>query len=66
MKSSQWSGALVFSRYRTVMTNGPGCPAPIANLFSNPDIYYLGLPTGTTESNNARTIRDNMVRLGHC
>lgn len=33
-----------------------------ANYFSNPDVDYLGLPTGTDAENNARLIRENMVR----
>lgn len=36
---------------------------PRINYFSNPDIDYLGLPIGNAESNNARCIKDNMVRL---
>lgn len=32
------------------------------NYFSNPDVDYYGLPTGTSVNNNARVIRDNMVR----
>lgn len=32
------------------------------NHFSNPDVSYMGVPTGTASANNARTIRENMVR----
>ena len=32
------------------------------NYFSNPDVSYEGLPTGTATENNAQTLRDNMVR----
>ena len=35
--------------------------APPVRFFSNPDVDYLGLPTGTPTENNARTLRDNMV-----
>lgn len=35
--------------------------API-NYFSNPDVSYMGLPTGTATANNAKVVRDNMVR----
>lgn len=31
------------------------------NYFSNPDVDYLGLPTGTSGENNARVLRENMV-----
>lgn len=30
--------------------------------FSNPDVTYKGKATGTKANNNARTIRDNMVK----
>lgn len=48
----------------------PGYPndfVPALNHFSNPDVSYLGLPTGTATANNARTVRENMVcmRLAH-
>lgn len=32
------------------------------NYFSNPDVDYLGLPTGLTTNDNARVLRENMVR----
>ena len=35
---------------------------PRVNYFSNPDISYLGRPTGTATDDNARCIEDNMVR----
>lgn len=35
--------------------------API-NYFSNPDVSYMGLPTGTATANNAKVVRENMVR----
>lgn len=38
------------------------CYAPVINYFSNPDVYYDGLPTGAATEDNARTIEDNMVR----
>ena len=36
---------------------------PVASIkyFSNPDVSYMGLPTGTATENNARVIRENMV-----
>lgn len=36
---------------------------PFVNHFSNPDVSYLGVPTGTATANNARTVRENMVRI---
>ena len=39
-----------------------GCGSPYGNYFSNPDVTYLGRPTGTPTEDNARTIEDNMVR----
>lgn len=36
---------------------------PALNHFSNPDVSYLGQPTGTATANNARTVRENMVRF---
>ena len=44
----------------------PGEVTPRVNLFSNPDISYLGRVTGTETEDNARTIADNMVRCGGC
>lgn len=35
---------------------------PRVNYFSNPDISVLGRVTGTPTEDNARVIRDNMVR----
>ena len=37
----------------------PATPVP---YFSNPDVLFLGLPTGTDDENNARVLRENMVR----
>lgn len=34
---------------------------PALNHFSNPDVSYLGVPTGTATANNAQTVRENMV-----
>lgn len=40
-----------------------GCSdAPVINFFSNPDVLYNDRPTGTATENNARIIKDNMVR----
>ncbi len=38
-----------------------GAPVHNPKLFSNPDVNYLGIPTGTPTENNAQAIRDNMV-----
>ncbi|CAM9363627.1 unnamed protein product, partial [Ectocarpus fasciculatus] len=34
--------------------------APRINLFSSPDVSYLGMPIGTATENNAQALRDNM------
>eukprot|EP00903_Cladosiphon_okamuranus_P019467 g17901.t1 len=54
-------------QYRTIMSYTNGCnPAPPkVNHFSNPDISVLGLPTGTSTDDNARTIEDNMVDVSN-
>lgn len=40
-----------------------GCSkAPRVNVFSNPDVEYAGKPQGTESTNNARAIRESMVR----
>lgn len=42
-----------------------GCnDAPRVNYFSNPDVSLGDKPTGTAENDNARTIEENMVRVG--
>ena len=63
--------SLGFIRYLTVMGNRcfvntqpeesrvPATPVP---YFSNPDVDHLGLATGTSAENNARALRENMVR----
>ena len=39
------------------------CPESFqAYYFSNPNVDYLGKPTGTATEDNARAILDNMVR----
>jgi len=43
------------TEYRTVMAYAPGTRI---SYFSNPDISYLGTPTGLTNANNALTIRN--------
>ena len=51
--------------YRCNLNTQPeesGASAPAMRFFSNPDVDYLGLPTGTDEENNARVLRENMVR----
>ncbi|CAM9251578.1 unnamed protein product, partial [Ectocarpus sp. 12 AP-2014] len=49
--------------YRTIMGLDTDCNVPRVNYFSNPDVYYLGLPTGTSTENNARQITDNMLTV---
>lgn len=51
------------TRYRTIMSYS--CGTPYIFYFSNPDVSYLGKPTGTATENNARSIRNNMVRRTH-
>lgn len=50
-------------RYSTMMSKR--CPdgngSRIA-VFSNPDVEYMGRPTGTVDNDCARTISENMVR----
>lgn len=54
------------SRYRTIMSyDCDDVDVPEVPYFSNPDIEYLDLPTGTEEADNARCIRDNMVRFAN-
>ncbi|CAM9635177.1 unnamed protein product [Scytosiphon promiscuus] len=57
------------TRFHTIMAyyckeNAPsgytGDYVPALNHFSNPDVSYLGVPTGTATANNARTVRENM------
>ncbi|CAM9938469.1 unnamed protein product, partial [Ectocarpus sp. 4 AP-2014] len=51
-------------QYRTVMTYPNDCfGAELINHFSNPDVEYLGQPTGTASENNAQTVKDNMVAV---
>lgn len=38
------------------------CGTPYGNYFSNPDVSYLGRPTGTATEDNARALEDVMVR----
>eukprot|EP00752_Nemacystus_decipiens_P004376 g3999.t1 len=54
-------------QYRTIMAYANGCnpSPPRVNYFSNPDVNYLGLPTGTATDDNARTIEDNMVAVSN-
>ena len=54
--------AVMLRRFLTVMSYDDNCPrAPEINYFSNPDVSYRGLPTGTATENNARKIRETMV-----
>eukprot|EP00903_Cladosiphon_okamuranus_P015479 g14291.t1 len=54
-------------QYRTIMSYADGgCEGvPSINYFSNPDIDYLGIPTGTPTDDNARIIEDNMVAVSN-
>lgn len=36
--------------------------SPYANYFSNPNVIYQERSTGTETEDNARTIKENMVR----
>lgn len=48
--------------YRSIMAYAPGTRAP---HFSNPDIEYVGVPTGVAEeADNARTIREMRHIIG--
>ena len=50
----------------TIMSYPDGCEVPnppTINYFSNPDIDYLGEPTGTLTDDNARCIEESMVIL---
>ena len=51
-------------RYRTMMSGWNwDCSGPRINYFSNPEVTVRGNPTGISDTyDNARTIRDNMVR----
>ena len=40
--------------YRTIMAIDRGGEETRVNYYSNPDVYYKGLPTGTETDNNAR------------
>lgn len=60
------------TRYRTILAYPCDRPftqvgdvgwAPKINIFSSPDVDYLGVPTGTATENNAQALRDNMVWL---
>lgn len=60
-----------FYRFRTIMAypcsrstqdDESSSFAEQINYFSNPDVDYLGLPTGTATENVARMLRENMVR----
>eukprot|EP00752_Nemacystus_decipiens_P014856 g13227.t1 len=53
--------------YKTIMSYRNGCDVvpPTINHFSNPDVNYLGLPTGTSLANNAQCIKDSMVAVSN-
>ncbi len=48
----------ILNRFRTIMAYDctPSCPRILH--FSNPSVFYMGLPTGTTSQNNAQTINN--------
>lgn len=48
------------NEYRTVMAYAPGTRIP---FFSNPNVTFMGTPTGTSTRDNARTINE---RRGTC
>lgn len=44
------------------MGTDESCDVSRVNYFSNPDVSFEDKATGTSEEDNARAIRDNMVR----
>ncbi|CAM9322195.1 unnamed protein product, partial [Hapterophycus canaliculatus] len=52
-------------RFATIMSYSTGCDAPAINHFSNPDISYLGRPTGTATEDNVRRIEETMVAVSN-
>src|SRR5262249_14223430 len=46
--------------YRTVMAYQPGWRIP---YFSNPNVSYLGVPTGTSTANNALTLTNSKATI---
>ncbi|MEN1706181.1 MAG: M12 family metallo-peptidase [Planctomycetota bacterium] len=48
------------TRYRSVMAYSPGSRV---RQFSNPDVNYVGTPTGTATANNARVIRETAASV---
>ena len=50
------------NQWRTLMTYRPG---EKIQHFSNPDVNYNGLPTGTETSNNARVIKEMMSQVAN-
>lgn len=52
-------GHILSNNYHTIMAYGSSCNwCPVVNNFSNPDIAYRGVPTGTAYHNNARRLND--------
>lgn len=47
------------------MSYEDNCEGGYVNYYSNPDVIYLGKPTGTETENCAWRIRDTMVRHSH-
>ncbi|MEG4802837.1 FG-GAP-like repeat-containing protein [Microcoleus sp. ARI1-B5] len=50
--------------FRTIMsyqTEPPTPPIPRINRWSNPDLTHLGEPTGTSSTNNARTLNNTAI-----
>ncbi|CAN0050661.1 unnamed protein product [Pylaiella littoralis] len=45
--------------FTTIMSYTAGCTASRANYFANPDVSYLGRPTGTDTEDCARAIDEN-------
>lgn len=44
--------------------NDPDNDVQVIHRFSNPEIEHKGIPIGTPSDNNARAIRNKMVRRG--
>ncbi len=51
------------TRFRTIMAYSTNCAGrPRVNVFSNPNMKYLGIPQGTASANNALVLNNAMVR----
>jgi hypothetical protein len=46
------------NRFRTIMAYNCSTPCPRVLQFSNPSVFFMGVPTGTVTENNAQSIND--------